>query len=48
MKKIYMLSNGRWEATQLTKLKERELSSLSGGQAQRVWIAMALAQERIF
>lgn len=28
-----------------TKLKERELSSLSGGQAQRVWIAMALAQE---
>ncbi|MBS6191454.1 MAG: ABC transporter ATP-binding protein [Enterococcus hirae] len=33
------------EATQLTKLKEREFSSLSGGQAQRVWIAMALAQE---
>lgn len=33
------------EATHLTDLKERELSSLSGGQAQRVWIAMALAQE---
>lgn len=33
------------EVTHLTNLKERELSSLSGGQAQRVWIAMALAQE---
>ncbi|MEY8445391.1 ABC transporter ATP-binding protein [Enterococcus ratti] len=33
------------DATHLKNLKTRELTSLSGGQAQRVWIAMALAQE---
>ncbi|OJG56997.1 ferrichrome transport ATP-binding protein FhuC [Enterococcus mundtii] len=32
-------------ATDLISLKDRDLASLSGGQAQRVWIAMALAQE---
>lgn len=33
------------EATSLDTLKTREIATLSGGQAQRVWIAMALAQE---
>ncbi|MBF8808211.1 MAG: ABC transporter ATP-binding protein [Enterococcus lacertideformus] len=37
--------NWALEVTHLAQLKDRELSSLSGGQAQRVWIAMALAQE---
>ncbi|MBO0461302.1 MULTISPECIES: ABC transporter ATP-binding protein [unclassified Enterococcus] len=32
-------------ATNLIALKDRDIASLSGGQAQRVWIAMALAQE---
>lgn len=33
------------EVTHLLEFRERDLASLSGGQAQRVWIAMALAQE---
>ncbi len=33
------------KVTHLSELRERDLASLSGGQAQRVWIAMALAQE---
>lgn len=33
------------EATNLVPLRSRDVASLSGGQAQRVWIAMALAQE---
>jgi iron complex transport system ATP-binding protein len=33
------------EATGLKAFRSRELATLSGGQAQRVWIAMALAQE---
>lgn len=32
------------EVTNITQLRDRELSRLSGGQRQRVWIAMALAQ----
>ena len=32
------------EVTNITHLRDRELSRLSGGQRQRVWIAMALAQ----
>ncbi|WP_034293605.1 MULTISPECIES: ABC transporter ATP-binding protein [Bacillus] len=32
------------EKTELTKLKKRNVSSLSGGEAQRAWIAMSLAQ----
>ncbi|MCM3760466.1 ABC transporter ATP-binding protein [Alkalihalobacillus oceani] len=33
------------EATRLTALQHRPLSSLSGGERQRAWIAMALAQK---
>lgn len=33
------------EATNLSRYRDRELGRLSGGQLQRVWIAMALAQE---
>lgn len=33
------------EVTHLLEFRKRDLASLSGGQAQRVWIAMALAQE---
>lgn len=32
------------EKTGLTSLKDRQVSSLSGGEAQRAWIAMSLAQ----
>ncbi|MDW5522704.1 ABC transporter ATP-binding protein [Carnobacterium maltaromaticum] len=33
------------QQTKLTEYKNREVDSLSGGQRQKVWIAMALAQE---
>ncbi|MDR2379279.1 MAG: ABC transporter ATP-binding protein [Bifidobacteriaceae bacterium] len=33
------------EATELTALAERDVSTLSGGQIQRAWIALILAQE---
>lgn len=33
------------EQTHLTQYKERTVSSLSGGESQRAWIAMALAQQ---
>lgn len=32
------------EVTNITELRDREITKLSGGQKQRVWIAMALAQ----
>ncbi|MFV0561433.1 MAG: ABC transporter ATP-binding protein [Enterococcus sp.] len=41
----YAAINWAIDACRLTDLRGRELSTLSGGQAQRVWIAMALAQE---
>lgn len=33
------------EITKITEFKEKQLSKLSGGQMQRVWLAMALAQD---
>jgi iron complex transport system ATP-binding protein len=36
---------GAMEATEVTDLRDRDVSDLSGGQRQRVWLAMALAQQ---
>ncbi len=36
------------EATKMTEFADREIGSLSGGQKQKVWIAMALAQQTDF
>lgn len=36
--------NRAMEITQIRKLKDKSMSELSGGEKQRVWIAMALAQ----
>ncbi|MEG1528291.1 MAG: ABC transporter ATP-binding protein [Clostridia bacterium] len=37
--------NWAMQATRLTEFANREIGSLSGGQRQKVWIAMALAQQ---
>lgn len=41
----YKIVDWALEKTQLTKYKDQSIAALSGGESQRAWIAMALAQK---
>lgn len=41
----YTIVDWALEKTQLTKYKDQSIAALSGGESQRAWIAMALAQK---